>query len=73
VLREKYYREGETKRTTRIVRLPYKGKAFAIKLDGRNDPLFHFLDDSGKEWSKRCDFVVFQCFNRRVMAGRFSL
>jgi hypothetical protein len=72
VLREKYYREGETKRTTRIVRLPYKGRAFAIKLDGRNDPLFHFLDDNGKEWSKRCDFVVFQCFNRRVMAYLFE-
>ena len=60
VLREKYFREGEAKKSTRIVRLPYRGKAFAVKLDGRKDPLFHFLDDNGKEWSKRCDFVVFQ-------------
>jgi hypothetical protein len=22
-------------------------------------PLFHFLDDTAKPWSKRCDFVVF--------------
>lgn len=72
VLREKYFREGETKKTTREVRLPYKGKAFAIKLDGRNNPLFHFLDDNGKEWSKRCDFVVFQCFNRKVTAYLFE-
>ena len=72
VLKEKYFREGETKRTTRTVKLPYKGKAFAIKLDGRKNPLFHFLDDNGKEWSKRCDFVVFQCFNRRVTAHLFE-
>jgi hypothetical protein len=72
VLREKYFREGETKKTTREVRLPYKGKAFAIKLDGRNNPLFHFLDDNGKEWSKRCDFVVFQCFDRKLTAYQFE-
>ena len=72
VLQEKYYREGETKKSTRIVKLPYKGKAFAIKLDGRKNPLFHFLDDNGKEWSKRCDFVVFQYFNRRLMAYLFE-
>ncbi|MCG8049500.1 MAG: hypothetical protein N0E48_28600 [Candidatus Thiodiazotropha endolucinida] len=72
VLREKYYRAGETKKSTREVKLAYKGKAFAIKLDGRKNPLFHFLDDNGKEWSKRCDFVVFQCFNRRVVAYLFE-
>lgn len=72
VLREKYFREGETRKATREVRLPYKGKAFAIKLDGRNNPLFHFLDDNGKEWSKRCDFVVFQCFNQKMTAYLFE-
>jgi hypothetical protein len=72
VLREKYFREGETKKTTRVVRLPYRGKAFAVKLDGHKDPLFHFLDNNGKEWSKRCDFVVFQCFNRAVVAYLFE-
>lgn len=72
VLKEKYFREGESKKATRIVKFQYKGKAFAIKLDGRQDPLFHFLDDNGKEWSKRCDFVVFQCFNRQVRAYLFE-
>lgn len=72
VLREKYFREGETKKATRVVRLRYKGKAFAIKLDGQNDPLFHFLDDNGKEWSKRCDFVVFQYFNRKLIVYLFE-
>lgn len=68
VLVEKYFREGETKKATRKVKLSYKGKAFAIKLDGRKDPLFHFLDDNGKQWSKRCDFVVFNCHARSVLA-----
>lgn len=72
VLREKYFREGETRNAIRTVRLPYKGKAFAIKLDGRKDPLFHFLDDNGKEWSKRCDFVVFQCLKQRIVAYLFE-
>jgi len=72
VLKEKYFREGETKKSTRIVKLPYKGKAFAIKLDGRKNPLFDFLDNNGKEWSKRCDFIVFQCFNRKVTAYLFE-
>lgn len=67
-LTEKYFREGETKKSTRKVTLPFKGKALAIKLDGRKDALFHFLDDNGKQWSKRCDFVIFQCFNRSINA-----
>lgn len=69
---ETYFREGETKKTTRKVKLAYKGKAFAIKLDGRRDPLFHFLDDNGKQWSKRCDFVVFNCHGRSVSAYLFE-
>lgn len=71
-LTEKYFREGATRKSTRKVRLPYKGKAFAVKLDGKADPLFHFLDDNGKEWSKRCDFVVFQCYRRSVTAYLFE-
>lgn len=42
------------------------GDAFVINLDKKktkkstqSDPLFHFLDDNGMPWSKRCDFVVF--------------
>jgi hypothetical protein len=71
-LTEKYFREGETRKTTRKVVLPFKGKAFALKLDGRKDPLFHFLDDTGKQWSKRCDFIVFQCHRRTVNAYLFE-
>lgn len=71
-LKEKYFREGEIKKSTRKVTLPYKGRAFALKLDGRKDPLFHFLDDNGKQWSKRCDFVVFQHFNRSLNGYLFE-
>lgn len=39
------------------------GDVLVIKLDakkkGNSLPLFHFLDDNAKPWSKRCDFVVF--------------
>lgn len=72
VLKEKYFHEGETKKTVRTVTLPYKGKAFAIKLDARQDPLFHFLDDNGKEWSKRCDFVIFQCYKGSIRGYLFE-
>jgi hypothetical protein len=56
-----------------IVRLEYVGEAFAIKLDkevrrGHHEPLFHFLDNQGKPWSKRCDFVIFQLHNRQIKA-----
>jgi hypothetical protein len=67
-LAEKYFREGDTKKSIRKVILPFKGKAFAIKLDGQPDPLFNFLDDNGKPWSKRCDFIVFQCNRRSITA-----
>jgi hypothetical protein len=43
------------------VTLHFSGEAFAIKLDKGNNPLFHFLENNGKPWSKRCDFVVFHC------------
>ncbi|TXC68269.1 hypothetical protein FSZ31_11325 [Sphingorhabdus soli] len=71
-LTEKYFLAGETKKRTRKVVLPFKGKAFAIKLDGMPDRLFHFLDDNGKPWSKRCDFVIFQCTRKVVNAYLFE-
>lgn len=71
-LSEKYFREGATKKSIRKVILPFNGNAFAIKLDGHPDPLFHFLDDNGKPWSKRCDFVVFQCYRRCLNAYLFE-
>ena len=71
-LTEKYFREGETKSRIRKVTLPFLGQAFAIKLDGHKERLFHFLDDNGREWSKRCDFVVFQCDHRTINAYLFE-
>jgi hypothetical protein len=71
-LKEKYFPDGSSKKTTRTVILPFKGKAFAIKLDGRKEALFHFLDDNGKQWSKRCDFIVFQCRSNNVNAFLFE-
>ena len=67
-LKEKYYKDGATRPSVRTVDFGFRGKAFAIKLDGRPDRLFHFLDDNGKQWSKRCDFVVFQCHGNSINA-----
>jgi hypothetical protein len=71
-LTEKYFQAGATKKSTRKVVLPFQGQAFAIKLDGKPDRLFHFLDDNGKPWSKRCDFVIFQHFKRSITAHLFE-
>lgn len=71
-LAEKYFPEGSTKKVTRKVILPFNGKAFAIKLDGRSEALFHFLDNNGKQWSKRCDFIIFQCYRRAINAYLFE-
>lgn len=67
VLTEKYFREGEKKPRNRKVELLIPGPGIAFKLDtdefetskGKAKPaLFHFLDDTAKPWSRRCDFVV---------------
>jgi hypothetical protein len=67
-LKEKYFKENATRPSLHVVELGFLGKAFAIKLDGRPERLFHFLDDNGKQWSKRCDFVVFQCHRTSINA-----
>ena len=36
-----------------------------MKPQNKKPPLFHFLDDNAKPWSKRCDFVIFYV-NRRM-------
>lgn len=68
ILTEKYFPPPPATRTkTRKVRLLLPGPGIAFKLDqdefqrGKKGkpPLFHFLDDNAKPWSKRCDFVVF--------------
>ena len=53
------------------------GPGLAFKLDHdqvelqrkkSRPPLFHFLDDTAKPWSKRCDFVVFYVAGRAFHA-----
>lgn len=63
--------------TTMAVRLEGCERSFAVKLDQKNkkggsDPLFHFLDDTSKPWSKRCDFVVFHLDNKVLRARCFE-
>jgi len=63
------------------------GEAFAIKLDTdmnlKNNskkssskkeyhPLFHFLNDQGQPWSRRCDFVIFHLFKNRLKVYCFE-
>ena len=68
VLREKYFTATSTRSSTRKIRLLWPGPGLAFKLDHdqvksqrrkSKPPLFHFLDDTAKPWSRRCDFVVF--------------
>ena len=68
VLREKYYPPTGARAKTRKIHLLLPGLGLAFKLDHdqvelqkkrSKPPLFHFLDDTAKPWSKRCDFVVF--------------
>lgn len=64
---------GSLTPTTQRVRLSVPGEALVINLDkknrrGNSDHLFHFLDDTAKPWSKRCDFVIFHLYRQRVSA-----
>lgn len=76
VLREKYFEETGTSAKTRKIRLILPGPGLAFKLDyeqaetRRNSKpaLFHFLDDTAKPWSKRCDFVIFYVYGRAFYA-----
>ena len=75
VLWEKYFPPPPAMRAkTRKLRLLLPGPGLAFKLDHdqfqmgnrkSKPPLFHFLDDNAKLWSKRCDFVIFYV-NRRA-------
>lgn len=63
VLKEKVFGQSGSTPIEYKVRLQITGEVLVIKLDakknGSSSPLFHFLDDTAKPWSKRCDFVVF--------------
>lgn len=76
-LREKYFPPTGTRAKTRKIRLLLPGPGLAFKLDHdqvelqrkkSKPPLFHFLDDTGKPWSKRCDFVIFYVNGRAFHA-----
>lgn len=64
VLSEKI--EGTRRR--RKVELLFDGKAFGLRLDCGNNPLFHFLNNDGHPWSKRCDFIIFHSVRQSVKA-----
>lgn len=71
VLREKVFVAASPKPVEYKVRLGVTGEALVINLDrkntrGNSDPLFHFLNDNAKPWSKRCDFVVFHRVRERI-------
>ena len=75
VLKEKYFSSEDVESQERQIELLLPGVGMAFKLDhddfsttkkntkGKTKkskpPLFHFLDDNAKPWSKRCDFVIF--------------
>lgn len=68
VLRETYFHPEDAKPKERKIELLLSGLGMVFKLDHDDfeqsksktkPPLFHFLNDIAKPWSKRCDFVVF--------------
>lgn len=77
VLTEKYFRPEDTAPRERKIELLLPGVGMALKLDHddfdaakkKSKPaLFHFLDDTAKPWSKRCDFVIFYVGGRAFHA-----
>lgn len=64
------------------VRLVVPGEAIIINLDskftkqgkrsktrkGSSLPFFHFLDNESKPWAKRCDFVIFHLYKKKISA-----
>jgi hypothetical protein len=77
VLKEKVFVGGSSKPVERKVRLGVTGEVLVINLDKKNrdgkcDPLFHFLDDNAKPWSRRCDFVVFHRVKERINVHLFE-
>jgi len=77
VLTEKYFRPEDVRPLQRKIELLLPGSGMAFKLD--HDDLdttkkktkpafFHFLNDTAKPWSKRCDFVIFYVNGRAFHA-----
>lgn len=63
VLKEKGFAQSGNKPIVYEVDLHTSGELLVMKLDTKKNgstlPLFHFLDDTAKPWSKRCDYVLF--------------
>ena len=77
VMREKLFVAGSPKPIEYRVRLGVTGEALVINLDrknrnGNSEPLFHFLNDNAKPWSKRCDFIVFHRVRQRINVHCFE-
>lgn len=75
VLKEKIYPTGSIRQVEQKVRLEVPGEALVINLDKKTSsksnqryPLFHFLNDNARPWSKRCDYVVFHRVGQRLNA-----
>ena len=77
ILKEKYFPPTGTRAKTRKIQVLLPGPGLAFKLDHdqvelqrkkSKPPLFHFLDDTAKPWSKRCDFVIFYVRGQRFCA-----
>jgi hypothetical protein len=77
ILTETYFRAEDVKPQVRKVELQLPGDGMAFKLDNDDfehskkkakPALFHFLDDTSKPWSKRCDFVIFYVNGRAFHA-----
>jgi hypothetical protein len=68
VLKEKIHQPHGIKAKEFKVTLKSEGEILVVKLDGKKERLFHFLDDTAKPWSKRCDFVIFNLRKSRLFA-----
>lgn len=72
VLKDNIYPPNSKMPVEQRVRLNVPGDALVINLDKKlprknfSAPLFHFLDDNAKPWSKRCDFVIFHLYRQRL-------
>lgn len=77
ILSEKYFRPEDVRPKERRIELLLPGTGMAFKLDQDDfdiakkkskPPLFHFLNDNAKPWSRRCDFVIFYTNGRAFHA-----
>jgi len=79
VMKDKVFISGSSKPVEYRIRLGVTGEALVINLDkkisqrsNQSHPLFHFLNDNAKPWSKRCDFVVFHRVKARINVHCFE-